>query len=72
MPDFQDATAEYTSIRSGIKNIGGASARQGSDPRELFLKLYAGEVMTAFQTRNVMMPLSSQEHTPNYLRSPDI
>ncbi len=57
MPDFQDATAEYTSIRSGIKNIGGASARQGSDPRELFLKLYAGEVMTAFQTRNVMMPL---------------
>ena len=57
MPDFQDATAEYTSIRSGIRNIGGAAARQGSDSRELFLKLYAGEVMTAFQTRNVMMPL---------------
>ena len=57
MPDFQDATAEYTSIRSGLRNIGGASARQGSDSRELFLKLYAGEVMTAFQTRNVMMPL---------------
>ena len=57
MPDFQDATAEYTSIRSGIRNIGGATARQGSDSRELFLKLYAGEVMTAFQTRNVMMPL---------------
>lgn len=57
MPDFQDATAEYSSIRSGIRNIGGATARQGSDPRELFLKLYAGEVMTAFQTRNVMMPL---------------
>ena len=59
MPDFQDQTAEYSSIRSGIRNVGGAGtpSRAGSDPRELFLKLYAGEVMTAFQTRNVMMPL---------------
>ena len=59
MPDFQSTTDEYTSIRSGVRNVGGAGtpSRAGSDPRELFLKLYAGEVMTAFQTRNVMMPL---------------
>ena len=59
MPDFQSAAGEYTSIRSGVRNVGGAGtpSRAGSDPRELFLKLYAGEVMTAFQTRNVMMPL---------------
>ena len=59
MPDFQSAADEYTSIRSGVRNVGGAGtpSRAGSDPRELFLKLYAGEVMTAFQTRNVMMPL---------------
>jgi len=54
--DFQDSAAEYTSIRSGIRNVGG-TVNAGTDPRELFLKLYAGEVMTAFQTRNVMMPL---------------
>tara|TARA_R100000329_G_scaffold113876_1_gene93459 strand:- start:127 stop:1380 length:1254 start_codon:yes stop_codon:yes gene_type:complete len=56
MPDFQSAAGEYTSIRSGTRNVG-STIDGGSDPRELFLKLYAGEVMTAFQTRNVMMPL---------------
>jgi len=59
MPDFQNETSAYQSIRSGISNVGGAGtpSRAGTDPRELFLKLYAGEVMTAFQTKNVMMPL---------------
>ncbi len=58
MADFQDASAEYTSIRSGLRNVGaGHTSREGSDARELFLKLYAGEVITAFQTRNVALPL---------------
>ena len=40
----------YTGLRSGLVD---ASASTSS--RQLFLKLYAGEVMTAFQTKNVMM-----------------
>jgi len=41
----------YSNIsRSGQSNASGSK-------RELFLKLYAGEVLTAFQTRNVMMPI---------------
>ena len=40
----------YSPIRHGQTNATG-------DARSLFLKLYAGEVLTAFQTRNVMMPL---------------
>ena len=56
MATFQHATNEYTSIRGGVRNVGG-TVSAGTDPRELFLKLYAGEVMTAFQTKNVMMPL---------------
>ena len=36
--------------RPGIENA-------GADARKLFLKLYAGEVLTAFQTKNIMMPL---------------
>ena len=40
----------YTAHRSGQSNNTG-------DARALFLKLYAGEVLTAFQTRNIMMPL---------------
>ena len=41
----------YSNIsRSGQSNASGST-------RELFLKLYAGEVLTAFQTRNVMMPI---------------
>ena len=38
----------YTGHRSGQTNATG-------DTRSLFLKLYAGEVMTAFQTKNIMM-----------------
>jgi hypothetical protein len=42
---------DYSAIhRSGINNA-------GADARALFLKLYAGEVLTAFQSRNIMMPL---------------
>ena len=40
----------YTGQRSGLVD---ASASTSS--RQLFLKLYAGEVMTAFQTKNIMM-----------------
>lgn len=36
--------------RPGIENA-------GADARKLFLKLYAGEVLTAFQSKNIMMPL---------------
>jgi len=45
----------YTAIhRSGVDNATTGSAGQG---RALFLKLYAGEVLTAFQSKNIMMPL---------------
>ena len=40
--------------RSGMRNQATNSAL-GS--RELFLKLYAGEVLTSFQSKNIMMPL---------------
>lgn len=41
----------YTAIhRAGQSNATG-------DVRSLFLKLYAGEVLTAFQSKNIMMPL---------------
>ena len=39
---------DYTGHRTGQTNAAG-------DTRSLFLKLYAGEVMTAFQTKNIMM-----------------
>ena len=39
---------DYTGHRTGQTNASG-------DTRSLFLKLYAGEVMTAFQTKNIMM-----------------
>ena len=46
---------DYTAIhRSGVDNATTGSAGQG---RALFLKLYAGEVLTAFQSKNIMMPL---------------
>lgn len=42
---------DYSAIhRPGIENA-------GNNARKLFLKLYAGEVLTAFQTKNIMMPL---------------
>ena len=41
----------YSAIhRSGVNNA-------GADARALFLKLYAGEGLTAFQSKNIMMPL---------------
>ena len=41
----------YSAIhRSGVNNA-------GADARALFLKFYAGEVLTAFQSKNIMMPL---------------
>ena len=39
--------------RSGQSNASG-------DVRNLYLKLYAGEVMTAFQTKNIMLMMRSQ------------
>ena len=45
------AELDYTAIhRSGQNNASG-------DVRGLYLKLYAGEVLTAFQSKNIMMPL---------------
>jgi hypothetical protein len=42
---------DYSAIhRSGVQNATGSA-------RALFLKLYAGEVLTAFQSKNIMMPL---------------
>ncbi len=48
-----------SSIEGGIHRSGMVNAdtsRSGAS-RELFLKLYAGEVLTAFQSKNIMMPL---------------
>ena len=42
------SATNYVGHRSGAIN-------DGSAKRALFLKLYAGEVMTAFQTKNIMM-----------------
>ena len=42
---------DYSAIhRSGVNNA-------GADARALYLKLYAGEVLQAFQSKNIMMPL---------------
>ena len=40
--------------RSGMRN---QSTNSTLGSRELFLKLYAGEVLTSFQSKNIMMPL---------------
>tara|TARA_R100001082_G_scaffold110884_1_gene92233 strand:+ start:979 stop:2169 length:1191 start_codon:yes stop_codon:yes gene_type:complete len=42
------SATNYTGQRSGMINA-------ANNSRALFLKLYAGEVMTAFQTKNIMM-----------------
>ena len=53
----------YSSIASnvegGIHRSGMVNAATNSSvgSRELFLKLYAGEVLTSFQSKNIMMPL---------------
>ena len=53
----------YSSISSNIEGgihrsgmVNADTSRSGAS-RELFLKLYAGEVLTAFQSKNIMMPL---------------
>jgi len=47
----------YTTIhRGGVDNSAAAPGSAGAG-RGLFLKLYAGEVLTSFQSRNIMMPL---------------
>ena len=40
----------YDVSRLGQTNLSG-------DVRDLFLKLYAGEVLTAFEAKNIMMPM---------------
>ena len=45
------SVTNYTGHRAGMLNAGTDTASS----RNLFLKLYAGEVMTAFQTKNIMM-----------------
>ena len=48
---------DYTGIhRAGLPNAGSGSGN-ANDVRSMFLKLYAGEVLTAFQSKNIMMPL---------------
>ena len=46
----------YTAHRPGLPNAGSGSGN-ANDARSMFLKLYAGEVLTAFQSKNIMMPL---------------
>ena len=50
------ATAYTGVIRPGHPNAG-SGAGNANDVRSMFLKLYAGEVLTAFQSKNIMMPL---------------
>ena len=45
------SATNYVGHRSGMVNA-------ANNSRALFLKLYAGEVMTAFQTKNIMMNYS--------------
>ena len=45
------SATNYVGHRAGMLNAGTVTASS----RNLFLKLYAGEVMTAFQTKNIMM-----------------
>ena len=46
----------YTAHRPGLPNAGSGSGN-ANDARSMFLKLYSGEVLTAFQSKNIMMPL---------------
>ena len=47
----------YSAIhQAGLPNAGSGTGN-ANDVRSMFLKLYAGEVLTAFQSKNIMMPL---------------
>ena len=55
MTTFFDNSSDSSLYTGGASLLGQAS--QSGDQRALFLKLFAGEVLTAFQERNVAMPL---------------
>lgn len=44
-----------TNATTGVSRLG--QVQGGSDKREIFLKQFAGEVLTSFEERNVFMPL---------------
>ena len=46
-----------TDYTSTVSRLGEDSAVVGTDPKGLFLKVFAGEVLTAFNTNNIAMPL---------------
>ena len=57
--DYSNTSVSST-VEAGIHRSGAVNAKNDRTPdgvRELFLKLYAGEVLTAFQSKNIMMPL---------------
>ena len=56
--DYSDTSVSST-VEAGIHRSGAVNAlnNRADGVRELFLKLYAGEVLTAFQSKNIMMPL---------------
>lgn len=54
-----DYSSVSTNTEVGIHRSGAVNGlnNRAEGVRELFLKLYAGEVLTAFQSKNIMMPL---------------
>ena len=50
------AVTNYASESGSAIHRSGQNLGTG-DVRSLYLKLYAGEVLTAFQSKNIMMPL---------------
>jgi len=54
-----DYSAVASNVEGGIHRSGAVNGlnNRSEGVRELFLKLYAGEVLTAFQSKNIMMPL---------------
>ena len=56
--DYSNTSVSST-VEAGIHRSGAVNAKndRAGGVRELFLKLYAGEVLTAFQSKNIMMPL---------------
>ena len=52
------SATNYVGQRSGMVNA-------ANNSRALYLKLYAGEVMTAFQTKNIMMNYTRTRNIKN-------